>query len=80
MMLVIVLPLVYYIPFGTCNEEWCKDGEGIHENALDAATLIGNSGLLLFLVLLYWISISFYNFFGLFVSKTLSAVHRSLGS
>ena len=73
-----VLPLVYFIPFGTCNEEWCKDGEGIHENAIDAFTLVGNNGLLLFLVLLYWVSISFYNFFGLFVSKTLSAVHRTL--
>jgi len=78
MMITVVLPLVYFIPFSSCDEEWCKDGEGIHENALDAFTLIANSGLLLFLVLLYWVSISFYNFFGLFVAKTLSAVHRTL--
>jgi hypothetical protein len=78
MMLVIVLPLVYHIPFGPCTADWCKDGEGMHENALDALTLISNNMLLLFLVLLYWVSISFYNFFGLFVSKSLSAVHRTL--
>jgi len=37
-----------------------------------------NNGFLFFLVTLYWVSIAFYNFFGLSVSKKLSSVHRTL--
>eukprot|EP00299_Pterocystis_sp_00344_P015784 c7896_g1_i1.p1 GENE.c7896_g1_i1~~c7896_g1_i1.p1 ORF type:complete len:409 (-),score=105.16 c7896_g1_i1:25-1251(-) len=78
MMVAVVLPLVGTIPFHTCHGSWCKDGNGVHENALDAATMLGNNGFLLFLVLLYWVSIAFYNFCGLSLSKKLSSVHRTL--
>jgi len=74
----VVLPLVYHIPFKHCDDDWCLDGDGIHEDALDAATLFKNSALLAVLVAGYWISIAFYNFCGLAVAKTLSAVHRTL--
>lgn len=39
--------------------------------------MIGNNKQLLAFVLLYWISIAFYNFFGLSVAKKLTAVHRT---
>eukprot|EP00298_Acanthocystis_sp_HF-20_P010478 c18876_g1_i1.p1 GENE.c18876_g1_i1~~c18876_g1_i1.p1 ORF type:complete len:439 (+),score=162.51 c18876_g1_i1:78-1394(+) len=77
-MICIVLPIVYNIPFTTCTSDWCRDGEGIHEDSLDSIELIKNNSLLLFFVLLYWISISFYNFCGLAVAKRLTSVHRTL--
>eukprot|EP00301_Raphidiophrys_heterophryoidea_P012960 c2028_g1_i1.p1 GENE.c2028_g1_i1~~c2028_g1_i1.p1 ORF type:complete len:440 (-),score=105.08 c2028_g1_i1:283-1602(-) len=77
-MLCVVLPIVYNIPFKTCTQTWCQDGEGIHENALDAWALMTHSPLLFSLVALYWVSIAFYNFCGLAVAKKLSAVHRTL--
>ena len=48
-----------------------------HRDALDAAVMIYNSHRLLAFVLLYWLSIAFYNFFGLSVAKQLTAVHRT---
>mmetsp|Transcript_12970 Transcript_12970/g.27907 ORF Transcript_12970/g.27907 Transcript_12970/m.27907 type:complete len:173 (+) Transcript_12970:110-628(+) len=65
----LVLPILYNVH---------GDDHGSYENALDAITLIGNNKFLLAMVLLYWSSISFYNFFGLSVTKELTAVHRTL--
>merc|ERR1712091_100000 len=70
MMLCIVLPIVAHLPG--------EDGGGVHENALDAWHLLTHGAGVLFLVLLYWVSISFYNFCGLAVAKSLSSVHRCL--
>jgi drug/metabolite transporter (DMT)-like permease len=69
MMLCIVLPVVYFIPGGD---------EGSYENAIDSAVMLSNSSFLLVLVLGYLVSIAFYNFFGLSVTKNLTALHRCL--
>jgi len=70
MMLAITLPTVQALPG--------DDGDGVHESALDAAYLLVSSYKVALLVGAYWISIAFYNFCGLAVSKSLSAVHRCL--
>lgn len=69
LMISIVLPVLYYVPG--------PGGLPHYENALDAAVIIGNNHLLLGLVLAYWLSIAFYNFCGLSVSKRLTSVHRT---
>ena len=69
-MLCVVLPTVYHLPGA--------DGQGVHENAIDAAVMVANSGTLAALVGAYWVSISFFNFASLSVTKHLSAVHRTL--
>ncbi|XP_073242881.1 solute carrier family 35 member F6-like [Porites lutea] len=66
----IVLPVLYYIP-GDQNHH-------SYENSLDALLMIKNDTKLLIMSLLYICSISFYNFFGLAVTKSLTAVHRTL--
>lgn len=66
----IVLPVLYYIP-GEQNHH-------SYENSLDAIVMIKNDGKLLAMSVLYICSISFYNFFGLAVTKSLTAVHRTL--
>lgn len=70
LMVFIMLPITYFLPG--------KDGDGVHENAIDAFVMLGNNMGLLITVLLYWCSIAFYNFFGLSVAKSLSSVHRTL--
>ncbi|ESO96502.1 hypothetical protein LOTGIDRAFT_159919, partial [Lottia gigantea] len=65
-----VLPAMYFIPGKQVNDSY--------ENSLDAIYQIGNSSKLLILSLLYLASIAFYNYFGLAVTKSLTAVHRTL--
>ena len=48
------------------------------DDSLDALVQLGHSPLLLAMLLLYVCSIAFYNFFGLSVTKNLTAVHRTL--
>jgi hypothetical protein len=62
-MAVAVLPICYLIPG--------SDG-GSYENAVDGFVMIGNNMTLLGLVLLYWLSIAFYNFTSLSVAKSLT--------
>lgn len=69
-MSVIVLPVLYYIP-GNQNHH-------SYENSLDALLMMKNDAKLLIMSILYICSISFYNFFGLSVTKSLTAVHRTL--
>ncbi|ELR16647.1 uncharacterized protein ACA1_088940 [Acanthamoeba castellanii str. Neff] len=68
LMAVAVLPICYLIPG--------SDG-GSYENAVDGFVMIGNNMTLLGLVLLYWLSIAFYNFTSLSVAKSLTTVHRT---
>ncbi|KAJ6232494.1 solute carrier family 35 member f6 [Anaeramoeba flamelloides] len=68
-MTAIVLPILYYIPG--------KDN-GSQENAIDSAVMISNNWFLALMVVLYWLSIAFYNFFSLTFAKQLSTVHRTL--
>ncbi|KAJ7382373.1 hypothetical protein OS493_035434 [Desmophyllum pertusum] len=69
-MTVLVLPVLYYIP-GDQNHH-------SYENSLDALLMMKNDAKLLIMSVLYICSISFYNYFGLSVTKSLTAVHRTL--
>lgn len=77
-----VLPLVYFIP-GSDDKHYEYVSQMtlyinmITRDALDAAVMIKNNKRLLGFVLLYWMSIAFYNFFGLSVARKLTAVHRT---
>ncbi|XP_067138680.1 solute carrier family 35 member F6-like [Centruroides vittatus] len=66
----VVLPILYFIPGNQVG--------GVYENSIDALYQIGNNMELLIFSLLYLISIAFYNYFGLSVTKNLTAVHRTL--
>ncbi|KAL5265614.1 hypothetical protein ACHWQZ_G006361 [Mnemiopsis leidyi] len=69
-MSLLVLPVCYFIP-----------GDGPHdsyENSLDAISQMWNNPAILGFGLAYLFSIAFYNYFGLSVTKSLSAVHRTL--
>lgn len=66
----IVLPAMYFIPGNQIG--------GSYENSLDALYQIGKNVPLMIFSLLYLISIAFYNYFGLSVTKHLTAIHRTL--
>ncbi|XP_074658914.1 solute carrier family 35 member F6-like [Tubulanus polymorphus] len=65
-----VLPAMYFIPGSQLNN--------CYENSIDALYQIKNSPSLLIFCILYLLSIAFYNYFGLAVTKSLTAVHRTL--
>ncbi|XP_072032617.1 solute carrier family 35 member F6-like [Amphiura filiformis] len=67
----IVLPILYFIP-----DEAAYSGR--YEDSIDALYQIKNSPKLLMFCLFYLTSIAFYNYFGLAVTKSLTAVHRTL--
>ncbi|XP_077867944.1 solute carrier family 35 member F6-like [Saccoglossus kowalevskii] len=67
----IILPILYYIPD---NSKYSSK----YEDSLDALLQIKNSTSILIFTLLYLSSIAFYNYFGLAVTKSLTAVHRTL--
>jgi len=69
LMTFVILPAMYFIP---------GSNQGSYENSLDAIQMIQHNYLLLSMILVYWISIGFYNFCGLSVTKQLTAVHRTL--
>ena len=73
-MVFIVLPLLMFIP----GNQPGFLGYDIYENSIDACIQIGNSVGLICYSLLYLLSIAFYNFFGLSVTKYLTCVHRTL--
>ncbi|CAG2218288.1 unnamed protein product [Mytilus edulis] len=66
----VVLPVMYFIPGSDVNNSY--------ENSLDAIYQIFSEPRLLVFCLLYLLSIAFYNYFGLAVTKSLTAVHRTL--
>ncbi|GFO15881.1 solute carrier family 35 member f6-like [Plakobranchus ocellatus] len=70
LMTFIILPAMYFIPG--------SDVHGNYEDSLDALYQMGQSPKLLILCILYLASIAFYNFFGLAVTRSLTAVHRTL--
>lgn len=65
----IVLPICYAIP---------GSDHGSYENFINSAYMMFNNGLLLGMQLLYFVSISFFNYMSLTMSKTLSATNRTL--
>lgn len=70
LMTVAVLPAMYFIPGDDVNNSY--------ENSLDALYQMGNSPRLFCFCFLYLLSIAFYNYFGLAVTRSLTAVHRTL--
>merc|ERR1712129_128901 len=70
MLMIALLIGMYYAPG--------QDVGGSYENAVDSLELVEHSTLLKCLVLGYLVSISFFNFLGVTISKQLSAVHRTI--
>ncbi|OON21612.1 hypothetical protein X801_02492, partial [Opisthorchis viverrini] len=70
MMICIALPAVHFIPGNDLN--------GSYENVLDALYQMVDSPLLLVNCILYIFSIALFNYFGLSITRYLSAVHRTL--
>lgn len=66
----VVLPILHFIHGSDLN--------GSYENCLDALYMIKNSPMLMITSFLYIFSIAFYNYFGLAVTRSLTAVHRTL--
>ena len=67
--MLIVLVIMQYAP---------GDDHGSFENSLDSIDKISRSPVLLFLIIVYCISISLFNQSGMAVSKYLSSLHRTL--
>lgn len=70
LIMIALLTCMYYAPG--------QDVNGQYENAIDSWELATNSATLAGLVVCYLISISFFNFLGVTISKQLSAVHRTI--
>ncbi|KAL3317470.1 hypothetical protein Ciccas_003882 [Cichlidogyrus casuarinus] len=66
----IAIPIVHFIPGDDLN--------GSYENFADAIFMMFQSALIFSMVVLSIFSIAFFNFFGLMLTKHLSAVHRTL--
>ncbi|KAF5394941.1 solute carrier family 35 member F6 [Paragonimus heterotremus] len=64
MMIAIALPAVHFIPGGDLN--------GSYENFIDAMYQLGDSPLILVNCFLYILSIAFFNYFGLSITRYLS--------
>lgn len=72
LMALVILPALYFVP------NVGMVGSNFHDDSLDAMVQMSNSTILLVFIFLYLLSIAFYNFFGLSVTKQLTAVHRTL--
>lgn len=73
-MLFIVLPLLFFIP----GEQDSPLKYKVYENSIDAILQMYYNWRIALYGLLYCLSIAFYNFFGLSVTKHLTCVHRTL--
>jgi len=69
----VVLPAIYFIPTTSS-----KVIESFKEDSLDAIVQIKNSWLLQLFILIYITSIAFFNFFGVSLTKVMTAVHRTI--
>jgi drug/metabolite transporter (DMT)-like permease len=54
------------------------DDHGSYENSIDSIEKMKNNGFLIFLIIIYCISIALFNQCGMAVSKYLSSLHRTL--
>eukprot|EP00727_Mastigamoeba_balamuthi_P013153 m51a1_g8460 hypothetical protein (420) ;mRNA; r:425930-427468 len=73
-MMFVVLPIVYFIP----GDNPSSMARGSYDNAIDAFIMMGHSAPLLVFILVYIVSDALFNFFGVNVTKYLSAVHRTI--
>jgi len=74
LMLFIVLPALFFIP----GSQWGPFSYKVYENSIDALYQMYYKPYILVMGILYCLSIAFYNFFGLSVTKYLTCVHRTL--
>eukprot|EP00727_Mastigamoeba_balamuthi_P013859 m51a1_g9096 putative solute carrier family 35 member f6 (426) ;mRNA; r:70002-71706 len=70
----IVLPITYFIPGSNPSSM----ERGSYDNILDTFIQMGHNIPLLFFILVYIVSDAFFNFFGVNITKYLSAVHRTI--
>eukprot|EP00727_Mastigamoeba_balamuthi_P013870 m51a1_g9105 putative solute carrier family 35 member f6 (412) ;mRNA; f:93931-95454 len=70
----VVLPITYCIPGN--NPSSMKRGS--YDNPIDCFLMMGHNIPLLFFILVYIVSDAFFNFFGVNITKYLSAVHRTI--
>ena len=72
--------MILLIPFGyiTVGEDWGHNPDHVLEDAIDGLTQIGNNTLILFALILTTISIAFFNFCGVSITKELSATTRKV--
>ena len=73
-MLLIVLPVLFFIP----GNQKSPLGYKVYENSIDAVLQMYYNWRIAVYGVLYCLSIAFYNFFGLSVTKYLTCVHRTL--
>eukprot|EP01124_Arcella_intermedia_P025513 TRINITY_DN4571_c0_g1_i1.p1 TRINITY_DN4571_c0_g1~~TRINITY_DN4571_c0_g1_i1.p1 ORF type:complete len:388 (+),score=56.82 TRINITY_DN4571_c0_g1_i1:11-1174(+) len=69
----IVLPSVYFVPRGVSPLV-----TSFSDDVLDAVVQIRNNWILVIFVFSYILSIAFFNFFGVALTKELSAIHRTI--
>jgi len=72
LMAVILVPILYFVPNNS------SIGQIFHDDSIDAIIQMFNNYVLFLFVMLYLLSIAFYNFFGLTLTKITTAVHRTL--
>jgi len=70
---VVVLPIFYFIP-----DSSLKVATAFREDSLDGIVQISNNTILQIFVVVYIFSIALFNFFGVSLTKHLTAVHRTL--
>eukprot|EP00727_Mastigamoeba_balamuthi_P006031 m51a1_g2047 putative solute carrier family 35 member f6 (420) ;mRNA; r:1382448-1384140 len=70
----IALPILFFIP----GDNPSPYDHGSYDNAIDAFQQMGNNGALCAFCIISFFSIAFFNFFGLNVTKYLTAIHRTL--
>jgi len=68
----------YYFPNGSGIYKPDPILDGFSENVIDAFVQMGNQKIFVFENLIVLFSISFFNFFGLSLTKYLTTVHRTL--
>eukprot|EP00727_Mastigamoeba_balamuthi_P006024 m51a1_g2040 putative transmembrane protein c2orf18 homolog (427) ;mRNA; r:1355245-1356998 len=74
LMIFVVLPITYFIPGNNPSSM----RRGSFDNVIDAFMMMGNHIPLLFYILVYICSDAMFNFFGISITKYLSAVHRTI--
>jgi drug/metabolite transporter (DMT)-like permease len=76
LMCLAVLPALYFFPPTSASPTWVASM--FRDDSIDALVQLRNAPLLAAMMGAYVCSIAFYNFFGLSVTKNLTAVHRTL--
>eukprot|EP00727_Mastigamoeba_balamuthi_P013857 m51a1_g9094 putative solute carrier family 35 member f6 (429) ;mRNA; r:65474-67070 len=70
----VALPITYFVPGNNPS----SNARGSYDNPIDCFLMMGHNIPLLFFILVYIVSDAHFNFFGVSISKYLSAVHRTI--